>query len=67
MFSIGLDIRDLQMLEKIKKFFVVGNINISIGMAYYRVTFKKDLNNVIIPHFLKYGLITQKKFGFQLI
>ena len=55
------------MLEKIQAFFGVGNITKSGKQAIiYRVTSVKDLINVIIPHFDKYKLLTQKQSDFLL-
>ena len=46
----------------------IGTITISEreGFAIYSVQSVEDLVNVIIPHFLKYPLITQKKADFLL-
>lgn len=44
----------------------MGKVTISKDTANYRVSSLKDINNVIIPHFLKYPLITQKKADFIL-
>lgn len=54
--------KDEALLNQIKDFFGVGNIrhNKSNNSVRYSVTKIKDLRNVIIPHFLKYPLITQK-------
>jgi hypothetical protein len=35
-------------------------------MAIYSVQSIKDLNNIIIPHFKKYPLLTQKRADFEL-
>jgi hypothetical protein len=53
-------------LNKIKSFFGVGiiKINNSRKSVSYRVQSYKDLNNVIIPHFEKYPLISQKQADF---
>jgi len=49
-------------MEHIKSYFGVGNISKEYkNIVQYRVTSLKDLTNVIIPHFDKYPLITQKK------
>ena len=61
-FSIELHIRDLSLLKKIQLYFGVGNIYIRkrkvSTMASYCVQSIEDLNNVIIPHFIKYPLLT---------
>lgn len=55
------------MLESIKAFFGVGNTQTNKdGSATYSVTGLKDLINVIIPHFEKYPLLTQKQIDFEL-
>lgn len=68
-FKIGLHIKDLPLLYKIKSFFgEVGNINIDSNreMAYFTVTTIEDLTKVIIPHFDLYPLLTQKRADFLL-
>ena len=56
------------MLKKIHLFFGVGNINVNEtkNMVYYRVGSISQITNVIIPHFDKYPLITQKRADFLL-
>lgn len=44
----------------------VGNISKSQHSAQFRVASLKDLTNIIIPHFDKYPLLTQKKADFLL-
>jgi len=68
-FKIGLNERDLKLLESIKKYF--GNIgqihyNVSVNSWTYKVSKNKDLLNVIIPHFIHYPLLTQKAVDFKL-
>lgn len=60
--------KDLKLLESIKSFFGVGNIHLSTkrDVVAYAVPGVKDLVNVIIPHFNKYPLITQKNADFEL-
>jgi hypothetical protein len=67
-FSIGLHAKDLALLNRIQSFFGVGKISIrkSDGSVHYNVASLKDLINVIIPHFNKYPLITQKQADFLL-
>jgi hypothetical protein len=69
-FSIELHIRDLSLLKKIQLYFGVGSIYIRkrkvSTMASYCVQSIEDLNNVIIPHFIKYPLLTQKRIDFEL-
>ncbi len=65
-FQIGLHNKDLFLLEKIKLFFGVGIIS-KDGENYvkYQVRSIEDLK-IIIDHFDKYPLITQKKADFLL-
>jgi hypothetical protein len=67
-FSIHLHIKDRALLDNIQLFFGVGKvyINSKDNTAIYTVGSVKDLTNVIIPHFLKYPLITQKYGDFEL-
>jgi hypothetical protein len=46
----------------------VGNVTVqkSKNSAFYFVSSIKDLNDIIIPHFDKYPLITQKRADFIL-
>ena len=68
-FSIGLHIKDLNILLNIKSFFNnTGRIKIDKknNKVYFVVTLIKDLNNIIIPHFLKFPLLTLKRADFIL-
>ena len=67
-FSIELSVKDIHLLNSIQSFFGVGNIGINNirKTATYSVTSIKDLVEVIIPHFCKYPLITQKRADFEL-
>lgn len=66
-FTIGLDLKDLDLLVQIKDFFKTGNIYISKrGVVYYTVGSVKDIVKYIIPHFDKYPLVTQKLKDFRL-
>lgn len=53
---------------RIKAFFGVGNIikDRKTNMVYFVVSSLADLTNVIIPHFLEYPLLTQKRADFLL-
>lgn len=67
MFTIGLDLKDLDLLVQIKDFFKTGNIYTSKrGVVYYTVGSVKGLVKYIIPHFDKYPLVTQKFQDFRL-
>jgi LAGLIDADG endonuclease/Proton-conducting membrane transporter len=67
-FAIALHYRDLPLLKQIQSFFGVGKItqNENSNEAAYCVESVKDLNNVIIPHFILYPFLTQKRADFQL-
>ena len=67
-FCIVLHEKDRTTLELIKSYFCeVGNITKnSKNCLQYRVTSLQDLINVIIPHFDKYPLVTQKWADFEL-
>lgn len=66
-FQIGLAIEDKDLLEKIQATWGVGDIvKPVVNVLHYRVTNIQDLINVIIPHFEKYSLITQKQADFKL-
>jgi intein-encoded DNA endonuclease-like protein len=67
-FTIRLSLVDLPLLESIQCFFGVGNIfiNKKDNYATYSVKSLKDIINVIIPHFDKYPLLTQKHSDFLL-
>nr|AEY71974.2 putative LAGLIDADG 1 endonuclease [Magnusiomyces magnusii] len=69
-FSIELHIRDIDVLHKIKDFFKVGSVKERIrggkSSAIYSVQSINDIVTVIIPHFIKYPLITQKQADFIL-
>lgn len=54
------NIQHLGVLEKIRDFFGVGRIFITATSATYRVTKLGELLNVIVPHFIKYPLISTK-------
>jgi hypothetical protein len=66
-FQVGLHIRDLELLEKMQKYFGnIGSISKSGDLAYYSVSSIKDLTSTIIPHFDNYYLLTQKKADYLL-
>ena len=67
-FRIDLHCRDLLLLRKIQSFFGVGTINQyeSKNSVVYSVQSLRDIINVIIPHFDKYPLITQKRADYLL-
>lgn len=68
-FSIGLHNKDLELLKLIKNYFNgVGNIVIDEkrNRAEFRVSSLTDIMTIILPHFNKYPLITQKLADFLL-
>lgn len=71
-FRIELHCRDALILNKVQFFFGVGNFRIQKSnnrstIAIYCVESIKDLTNVIISHFDKYPLLTQKRADFELL
>jgi len=67
-FSISLHEKDLAVLELIKSYFggVVNILKRGKDSVQYTVASLHDLTNNIIPHFINYPLITQKKADFIL-
>ncbi|OSX56128.1 hypothetical protein POSPLADRAFT_1160921 [Postia placenta MAD-698-R-SB12] len=68
-FSIGLNQRDSFILYQVQEFFGgIGTIRLdkTANAVKYSVDNLKDLRNIIIPHFKKYPLITQKAADFIL-
>ena len=67
-FELNLNKKDKVLLENIKYTLGVGNIYYnSYDKSYkFKVSNINDLNDVIIPHFKKYYLITQKRVDFEL-
>lgn len=65
-FSISLHLRDLPLLQEIQSYFGgVGRISVGKNCGYF-VSSIEDITTVIIPHFVKYPLITQKLGDFLL-
>ena len=68
-FSIGLHAKDLALLKQIQSFFNgIGAISAikSNGSVIYAITKINDINDVLMPHFDKYPLLSQKKADFLL-
>nr|YP_010164145.1 LAGLIDADG endonuclease [Metarhizium album]QRK27502.1 LAGLIDADG endonuclease [Metarhizium album] len=66
-FIISLHKKDLKLLNNIKEFFGTGNVFLmSKDSAQYRVESLPGLD-IIINHFDKYSLITQKQADFKLL
>ena len=66
-FSIGLHSKDLRILEQIQNYWggTIGRINRTGDAVNFTVSGRKDLA-IILDHFCKYPLITQKKADFEL-
>ena len=57
--------KDIQTLHKIKNFFGAGTVRVNHDDRYeLRIRSISHINEIIIPHFTKHQLITQKKFDF---
>ena len=66
-YQICLHNCDLSILEQIQKFFGgIGSTYLSDNLAYFSVSSVKDLTDIIIPHFERYFLLTQKGADFML-
>lgn len=67
-FRIELHYRDILLLRRIKYYFGIGIISEyeSSNKVVYSVQSLRDIVNVIIPHFDKYPLITQKHADYLL-
>jgi hypothetical protein len=67
--SIDLHAKDLPLLKSLQSFFGgVGYILINKNRqtAAFQVTKFQDIQNIIVPHFMKYPLLTQKRADFEL-
>jgi hypothetical protein len=58
--------RDLALLKRIQSYFGVGNIvfNKTKGTVRFSVNSIKDITGVVIPHFMQYPLLSQKRADF---
>lgn len=67
-FELWLHSKDISTLQELKDFFGVGIINTRKykDVTSFTVTKINDLVNVIIPHFSKFPLQTQKRVDFEL-
>ena len=67
-FEINLHIKDVNILYQIQSFFGVGAVYLRVDrkICVYRVSNIKYIKDIIIPHFKKYPLITQKAIDFDL-
>jgi len=64
-FIIGLNIKDITLLKRIQSFFNAGNIYTQDNKVYYKLSSIKTLS-ILINHFEKYPLRTQKHADFLL-
>jgi hypothetical protein len=60
--------KDMALFSQIKSFFGVGNIIVRKrdNTVIYTVKSIKDITTIIIPHFIQYPLLTQKRGDFEL-
>jgi hypothetical protein len=67
-FEINLHLKDVKVLHLINSYFGVGSVYTrpNLNRCVYRVSKNEELLKVIIPHFSKYPLLTQKKGDFLL-
>lgn len=66
-FELSLHSKDLHILKGLQAYFGVGGIyKQNGGMMHYKVSSVKDIVRVIIPHFIKYPLVTQKRADFEI-
>jgi len=66
-FQLWLDSKDLKTLNELKDFFGVGTVSTRKNKNVVSFTINKlnDLVEVVIPHFSKFQLQTQKNFDFK--
>lgn len=64
-FTVGMHIRDKELLQQIYKFFNVGTLRETNNVIYYSVRSIKDLD-VVVSHFTEFPLQTQKGADFIL-
>lgn len=62
MYSIGLNIREKLLLEKIQLFFGIGEIHnkSSLNAIFYEVSSITHLNSIIVNHFNTFSLVGAK-------
>ncbi len=66
-FAIAQNMASLQVLEKIRDYFGCGSIRYSSGDNTYKYEVRSigDLNQIIIPHFVRFPLLTAKNKDFE--
>lgn len=69
MFKIGLDIKDYDLLQCIQGFFGVGKVTLDTknNTCVFQVHVLKEIVEVILLHFNKYPLISNKGVGFFIV
>jgi len=66
-FSIGLHLKDVDILKKIQVYFGgIGTVSCLKDKSFYVVSSLSQISNTIIPHFDKYPLISQKQGDYLL-
>jgi hypothetical protein len=67
LFQIGLHLKDELLLKNIREYFgEIGTLTYNKDMIFFKVQSLKQILTVIIPHFDKYPLITQKRADYLL-
>ncbi|KAG0122972.1 putative homing endonuclease [Tuber indicum] len=67
-FELSLYNKDIYILKGLQAYFGVGKIYKNAdNMMHYKVSSIKDLQKVVIPHFEKYPLVTQKRADFEIL
>lgn len=68
LFQIGVHKKDEELLKEIQEvgFKGIGSITYNKDMAFFKVQSLKDILTVVIPHFDKYPLMTQKRADYLL-
>lgn len=65
-FVITIDLDSVSVLINIKNYFKCGTILTNRNVAEFIVDNKKDIKNIIIPHFLQYPVVLDKLHSFNL-
>jgi hypothetical protein len=66
-FELSLHSKDIHILKGLQAYFGVGGIyKQNGGMMHFKVSSVKDIVRAIIPHFIKYPLVTQKRADFEI-
>jgi hypothetical protein len=67
LFQIGLHLKDELLLKNIREYFCeIGIMVYNKDLIFFKVQSLKQISTVIIPHFDKYPLITQKRADYFL-